>query len=94
VDYDPQPLDTEHVTLPPEIAALTEQLAKNTHDVWAAQRLLDGWTYGPRRDDDAKTHPGLVPYEQLPESEKQYDRATALTTVKAILALGFRIVPS
>jgi len=49
--------------------------------------LRDGWTY-----DEAKKHPCLVPYEQLPESEKAYDRDTALETLKLILALGFKIV--
>ena len=70
---------------------MTEKLAESTHDHWAAQRLAEGWTYGEQRDDAAKTHPCLIPYKDLPESEKQYDRTTAMETLKAILALGYEI---
>jgi tetratricopeptide (TPR) repeat protein len=89
--YDPQPADTSRVKLTDDLLELTELLAENTHEVWAKQRLDDGWTYGPERDDARKHHPGLVPYHQLPESEKQYDRNTALETLKVISALGFRV---
>src|SRR4051794_5850773 len=87
----PQPIDTTAVTLPWELLQLTERLAEHAHNVWARQRLADGWTLGERRDDTLKQHPCLVPYDQLPESEKQYDRNAALETIKAILALGYRI---
>jgi hypothetical protein len=91
--YHPLPLSTEAVVLPESLHALTERLAENTHDVWAQRRLAEGWTYGTHRDDAAKTHPCLVPYADLPESEKDYDRGTALETLKAILVLGYQIVP-
>jgi hypothetical protein len=90
--YVPAPLDTSTVDFPPALAALAEQLAQNVHEVWAAQRVADGWSYGPERDDTRKRHPGLVPYESLPEAEKDYDRRVSLETMKTILALGFRIV--
>jgi hypothetical protein len=89
--YKPQPIDTSAVQLRPEILELTERLAENAHDIWAAQRLADGWTYGRQRDDAQKKHPCLVPYSDLPDSEKQYDRNAALETLKAIIALGYRI---
>jgi ryanodine receptor 2 len=89
--YKPQPIDTTAVQLRPEILELTERLAENAHDIWAAQRLADGWTYGPQRDDARKKHPCLVPYADLPDSEKQYDRNAALETLKAIIALDYRI---
>ena len=89
--YTPQPIDTSRVELSPEIRQLTEQLAENTHDHWAQQRLADGWTYGPQRDDAQKKHPCLVPYADLPDSEKVYDRKSAMETLKAIMALGYRI---
>jgi len=57
VAYDPTPVDTRGVTLTPEIIALTELLARNAHDVWAQQRLADGWRYGKQRDDGRKEHP-------------------------------------
>lgn len=89
--YEPRPIDTSQVQLSPDLVELTERLAENAHDHWAAQRLAEGWTFGPCRDDQAKTNPDLVPYDELPESEKDYDRTTALETLKAILALGYRI---
>jgi ryanodine receptor 2 len=91
MSYTPRPIDTSKVALTPDIQALTERLAEHAHDIWAAQRLAQGWTHGPQRDDAAKRHPCLVPYADLPESEKEYDRAAALQTLKAIIALGYRI---
>jgi ryanodine receptor 2 len=92
--YQPQPLSTDDVVLPDSLQALTERLAENTHEVWARRRLGEGWTHGPVRDDAAKTHPCLIPYAELPESEKDYDRQTAMETLKAILVLGYRIHPT
>ena len=89
--YTPKPLDTDGVTLSKSLMELLERLAENTHDVWAAQRHSEGWTLGPARDDVGKKHPCLVPYEQLPEVEKEYDRKIAGETLKAILTLGYRI---
>lgn len=91
--YDPRPIDTDAVKLDPALADLTERLAKNTHDTWAKTRLEQGWSYGPRRDDETKQHPCLVPFENLPEPEKVYDRRIAAATIKALLALGWRIEP-
>lgn len=90
--YEPQPDDTSGVRLSSEIHELTEELAKHAHDVWARQRIGDEWTWGPARDDDTKQHPCLVPYEELSDSERQYDRNTALETLKALLAKGYRII--
>ena len=89
--YVPAPRDTSDVRLTAEVSALTEDLAKNTHEVWAAQRVAEGWRYGPCRDEERMEHPGLVPYEDLPDSEKEYDRSTALETLRLILSLGYRI---
>ncbi|MEK6283709.1 MAG: RyR domain-containing protein [Acidobacteriota bacterium] len=89
--YVPAPIDTSGVTLSGGILELTELLARNAHEVWARQRLAEGWRYGAERNDARKEHPCLVPYEQLPESEKEYDRQTAMETIKAILALGYRL---
>ena len=91
--YTPNPIDTAHITLGNDIIALCETLAKNTHEVWAAGRASEGWTYGNMRDDEKKLHPCLVPYEDLPESEKDYDRATAMETLKVILSLGYVVRP-
>ncbi len=89
--YMPRPADTSEVRLPEELLPLIEEMARNVHEVWAQNRMNDGWTYGVRRDDNAKKHPCLVPYEELPESEKEYDRATSQETLKLILKSGFEI---
>lgn len=90
--YKPQPIDTSDVHLPDELDQLVEQMAKNVHEVWSETRIRQGWTYGKRRDDELKQHPCLVPYEELPEEEKEYDRNTSIGTLKLILKLGFRII--
>ncbi|MDH3226015.1 MAG: RyR domain-containing protein [Thermoleophilia bacterium] len=89
--YEPQPIDTSRVKLPEELEQLVELLAENAHDNWSLQRMSEGWTYGPARDDVAKTHPDLVPYADLPDSEREYDRRTAMESLRAIVALGYRI---
>ena len=89
--YTPKPIDTTEIELSQEIKELSELLAKNTHEVWSAGRIRDGWTYGEQRDDQKKHHPCLVPYEDLSESEKEYDRNTSLETLKLILKLGYKI---
>lgn len=89
--YTPKPIDTSGIELPKEIEELTEQIAENVHENWAASRIADGWTYGKKRDDEKKTTPCLVPYDELPENEKQVDRVTAMQSIKTILALGYKI---
>jgi hypothetical protein len=91
--YQPRPVDTSQVELPEELHALLEMLAANTHEQWAKQRMAEGWVYGPARNDARKEHPDLVPYEQLTEAEKAYDRTSALEALKVIVARGYRIVP-
>ena len=90
--YKPQPVDTSDVKLPMELEVLVEEMSKNVHEVWAEARISQGWTYGEQRNDELKTHPCLVPYEELPESEKEYDRSTSIETLKLIMKLGFKIV--
>jgi ryanodine receptor 2 len=92
VSYIPKPIDTSGVSLTPDIVELTEQLAANAHDHWAKQRMSEGWRFGPNRDDTKKEHPCLIPYNELPDSEKEYDRKSAMETIKSIQALGYRIV--
>ena len=89
--YIPQPVDTNDVVLPEELNQLAEQMAKNVHEIWSQTRISQGWTYGPERNDSEKKHPCLVPYEELPEEEKLYDRNTSTETLKFILKAGFDI---
>lgn len=89
--YQPEPIDTSEIILNKKHLKLTELLAKNTHELWSQQRIAEGWQYGEKRDDPKKEHPCLIPYEDLPESEKHYDRVTSLGVIKTLLALGYRI---
>ena len=89
--YTPQPVDTSSIALSDSLQELLERLSENTHEVWAATRIAQGWTYGPTRDDATKKHPCLIPYSQLTEAEKELDRGTARETLKVILSLGYKI---
>lgn len=90
--YNPCPVNLDSIELPTSLDDLIEQIAENVHDVWAKSRMDEGWTYGPERNDEKKTHPCLVPYNQLPEIEKDYDRNTAINSIKLVIKLGYRII--
>ena len=90
-EYKPTPVDTQSIQLPEELNSLVEEMSKNVHEVWAQTRITQGWTYGEERNDSEKKHPCLVPYEELSEDEKTYDRNTSVETIKLILKLGFKI---
>ena len=89
--YKPKPIDTKDIILPTELNNLIEEMSKNVHEVWAETRSSQGWTYGVERNDAEKKHPCLVPYEELSEEEKEYDRNTSQETLKLIIKLGFKI---
>lgn len=89
--YKPQPVDTSAIELDRDLQSNIEALARNNHEVWALARKSEGWKYGPNRNDARKEHPGLVPYEELSEAEKDIDRGTVLETLKAAIVLGFEI---
>lgn len=91
LDYIPEPMDLSSVDLPESLIQLSERIAENVHEVWAKARMDEGWTYGEKRDDIHKKHPCLVPYDEFPEEEKEYDRNTAMNTIKMVKKLGFRI---
>lgn len=90
--YNPQPINVEDISLDANLEDLTEAIAENAHDIWARARMDEGWTYGPVRDDEGKRHPDLVPYAQLPDSEKEYDRLMAMNTLRLVHRLGYDIV--
>lgn len=91
-NYIPHPFQNPDIDLPEELIVLSETIAKNVHEVWSAGRMADGWIYGEERKDANKQHPCLVPYEELTEVEKEYDRKTSQETLKLIMKLGFKIV--
>lgn len=90
-NYKPKPIPAEHITLSDEILELVELLAENAHDIWASGRLRDGWTFGPEGDDSKCQNPCLVPYAQLSDQDRNYDRETLIGSFQAIIALGFTI---
>ena len=90
--YIPHPVDISSIQLPEELIELAESISKNVYEVWSQNRMDEGWTYGPVRNDEKKEAPCLVPYEELPEIEKAYDRDTAFNTLKYIVSLGFKII--
>ena len=89
--YHPKLIDLKHVELPDGFEELREAIAENAHDTWALERQSEGWTFGLKRDDSKLETPDMVPYTQLPESEKQYDRIMAEDTLKLLIALGYKI---
>jgi len=94
MEYKPNPIDTSTIELSSEILELSEILSRNMHDVWAKGRLDEGWRYGAKRDDDLKYHPNLVPFENLPETEMVHNRDSVLSTLKALVSLGYQIMSS
>ena len=90
--YEPKPIDITDVELTEDLADLREAIAENAHDVWAVERQAQGWTHGPQRDDNLKQTPCMVPYSQLPDSEKKFDRDMAMNTLKLVKKLGYDII--
>lgn len=90
-EYIPNPVDTKSIQISDELKSLVEEMAKNVHEAWAQTRISQGWTYGEERNDAEKKHSCLVPYDELSEEEKTYDRNTSIETIKLILKLGFKI---
>jgi hypothetical protein len=89
--YIPNPENTDHIELPEMMLNELEFFARNVHEEWACKRIDEGWRYGQHRDDRNKLHPSLIPYEDLPEEEKDYDRLTAISTIKMVIAMGHTI---
>ena len=91
-DYEPQPINLENIQITDDLSELREAIAENAHEVWAAARIKEGWSYGKERNDANKKHPDLIPYSCLPDGEKEYDRIMAINTLKLVKKLGFDIV--
>lgn len=90
--YTPKPIDLSDVELTEDLNELREAIAENAHEIWAENRQADGWTYGPQRNDQLKQTPDMVPYSQLPEGEKEYDREMAMKTIKLLKKLGYDLI--
>lgn len=87
-EYNPNPIILDNIHLDDSVV---EAIARNIHEVWTDGRLSEGWTYGEERNDEKKQTPCLVPYDELPEIEKEYDRRTAKATISALLSIGYQI---
>ena len=90
--YEPSPIGLDDVELSEDLSELQEAIAENAHEIWAKNRRDQGWSYGPERNDQKKETPDMIPYCNLPESEKLYDREMAMQTLKLVKKLGFDIV--
>ena len=90
--YIPEPIETKDVELSDDFKSLSEDLAKHVHEVWAKGRIAQGWTHGPVRNDELMQTPCLVPYEELTEEERDYDRNTSWETLRFLIKQGYRIV--
>ena len=90
--YEPSPIGLDDVELSEDLSELQEAIAENAHEIWAKNRRDQGWSYGPERNDQKKETPDMIPYCNLPESEKLYDREMEMQTLKLVKKLGFEIV--
>lgn len=90
--YEPSPIGLDDVELSDDLAELQEAIAENAHEIWAKNRRDQGWSYGPERNDQKKETPDMIPYCNLPESEKLYDREMAINTIKLVKKLGWEII--
>lgn len=94
-DYNPQPVDLSHVQLPEGMDSLRELLAAHNHDTWAANKMSprNGYVYGKETNDqaDPPTHCDLIPYEDLDDEKKKWDRDTAEASIRLLIHLGYTI---
>lgn len=90
--YDPKPIDVSDVALHEDVTELREVIAENAHEIWALQRQNEGWTFGPERNDERKQTPNMVPYAELPDIEKEYDRIMAINTLKLLKKAGYDLI--
>ncbi|XP_057661319.1 ryanodine receptor isoform X14 [Diorhabda carinulata] len=91
--YKPAPLDLSAITLTAKLEELVDQLAENTHNLWAKERIQNGWTYGLNEDPDMLRSPHLVPYAKVDEAIKKANRDTASETVRTLLVYGYNLDP-
>ena len=91
--YKPAPLDLSAIELNVKMEELVDQLAENTHNVWAKERISQGWTYGLNEDVEKRRSPHLVHYANVDEAIKVANRNTASETVRTLLVYGYVLDP-
>ncbi|KAM9224986.1 ryanodine receptor 1 isoform 1-T1 [Dugong dugon] len=91
--YKPAPLDLSHVRLTPAQTTLVDRLAENGHNVWARDRVAQGWSYSAVQDIPSRRNPRLVPYRLLDEATKRSNRDSLCQAVRTLLGYGYNIEP-
>jgi hypothetical protein len=71
--------------------AQIEVMAEMEHARWTIERLLDGWKQGKNRDVDNRINPYLVPWSELPEEAKEWDRETVCQIPELLAQVGLEI---
>ncbi|XP_067335763.1 ryanodine receptor 3-like isoform X13 [Channa argus] len=92
--YKPSPLDLSDIKLTPGQELLVDKLAENAHNVWAKDRIKQGWTYGIQQDLKSKRNPRLVPYALLDERTKKSNRDSLREAIRTLIGYGYNIEPS
>nr|XP_023658007.1 ryanodine receptor 3 [Paramormyrops kingsleyae] len=91
--YKPTPLELSDVKLTPAQEILVDKLAENAHNVWAKDRIKQGWTYGIQQDLKSKRNPRLVPYALLDERTKKSNRDSLREAIRTLIGYGYNIEP-
>ncbi|KAM9788016.1 ryanodine receptor 3-like isoform 3-T3 [Syngnathus typhle] len=92
--YKPSPLDLSDMKLTPGQELLVDKLAENAHNVWAKDRIKQGWTYGIQQDLKSKRNPRLVPYALLDERTKKSNRDSLREAIRTLIGYGYNVEPS
>uniref|UniRef100_A0A8C5G2H2 B30.2/SPRY domain-containing protein n=1 Tax=Gouania willdenowi TaxID=441366 RepID=A0A8C5G2H2_GOUWI len=93
IGYRPAPVDVNRVSLGSDHEQVVDILAENEHNVWAKDRIKQGWTYGAQQDVKAKSSPYLVPYSLLDERTRHMGREGVREAVCTLLAYGYNLEP-
>ncbi|XP_037606362.1 ryanodine receptor 3 isoform X4 [Sebastes umbrosus] len=91
--YKPAPLDLSDVKLTGGQEVLVDKLAENAHNVWAKDRIKQGWTYGIQQDLKSRRNPRLVPYALLDERTKKSNRDSLREAIRTMVGYGYDIDP-
>ncbi|MFT7807285.1 ryanodine receptor 2 isoform X1 [Arapaima gigas] len=89
--YKPAPMDLSHVKLSSTQEAMVDKLAENAHNVWARDRIRQGWTYGIQQDVKNRRNPRLVPYALLDERTKKSNKDSLREAVRTLLGYGYNL---
>lgn len=90
-EYIPRPRDTQGIELPESLKGLPEAMAAHTHELWTYQQYLNGWRYAPENNDEEKKTPDMVPYDKLPDAEKDASLRIAAEALRFIYLNGYEI---